>query len=619
MKRVQILALLAVVLSAGTLSASSADAATRAWSSPATLTAPANASGRTQVSLAEDGDAISLWTIGYGVKGAVRVGGVRPQLTEAHDVVQAAIRPDGGSYGAVQTLSNPEAGAYAEGIGTAADGEAVALWEQDQPGETNFGEKDELEYAIRPSGAAAFGASTVVPGSGAGAGEAAIALNGAGEGVIAWSGPGEADVEYLTRAADGAFSAVDDVKAPSGVGFDDVHAAIDARGDALISWNADAETPEKTHTGRVEAIERAHGGAFGSPVDLSAAGVGDYSPVPAIDASGNATLAWIVAEENPATKKLGYKVQARTLSNAGTVGKTVQTLSTFGALPEEPRIAADGAGEATVLWTHVVGSAVAAEAAVLPSAGGEFEPAVLLDPSAGAFYDDAVTVSETGEAILMWAHLVSSEPMAEQLVEATRTPGGAFGPATPVSSAGSGFDSPSVAVDIAGDAAAAWSAFGEGALFEQTSNYVIPAAPVVTQPPGGSTTSTAKNPPPAAPFTVSVRAGAPSLAKLRKGGAIKITCTLTAAGTCTVHLTISAATARKLGLHVTKHAKTVAIGALTITLSAAGAKSASLKLTSQAFRHIKHDRRPLVFTLTVSAASTGGHTATARPLALSVH
>ncbi len=141
LERLRIPILLAVLL--GTLGAAVTDAgaATRSWSAPQTLTPSANASGRSQVSLAPNGDAISLWSIGYGVKGAVRVAGVRPLLTEAHEVVQAAIRPDGGAYGTVQTLSNPEAAAYAEGIATAADGEAIAVWQQDQAGESTVRRK----------------------------------------------------------------------------------------------------------------------------------------------------------------------------------------------------------------------------------------------------------------------------------------------------------------------------------------------------------------------------------------------------------------------------------------------------------------------------------------------
>ncbi len=447
-------------------------------------------------------------------------------------------------------------------------------------------------------------------------------MNPAGEVVIAWSAAQETEIQYVTRPAGGSFSAVSTVKAPVGTEVDDVHDAIDAAGDAVISWNTDAEPAPKTYTGKIEAIQRPHGEAFGAPVDLSATNVRDYSPEPAIDGSGNATLIWIAAEEDPETKHPGYKVQARTLSSTGTPGSTTQTLSTFGVLPEEPRIGADEAGEVTAVWTHVVGSSIGAEAAILPTAGGSFEPASVLDPSDGSFSSVAVAVSETGEAMAMWSHLVTAEPAprTEQLLEATRTPGGTFAPAVAVSGVGPGFFSPSIALDTAGDAAASWFVFGESAIYEQTSNFVVPAPPaaVIETPGAGVPTNTqATSTPPA--FTLSLRVVKPSLAKLRKGTPLKVTCTLTAPGTCTVRLLISAASARKLGFHVPKHAKTVTIGTVKISLAVAGSKAASLKLSASALRIIKHDRRPLSLQVIAGAGSSAGVTASLRPLALSIH
>jgi hypothetical protein len=82
---------------------------------------------------------------------------------------------------------------------------------------------------------------------------------------------------------------------------------------------------------------------------------------------------------------------------------------------------------------------------------------------------------------------------------------------------------------------------------------------------------------------------------------------------------ISATSARKLGFHVVKHAKTITIGTVKISLSAAGAKVGLLKLNSSAFKIIKHDRRPLSLAVNATASSTGGLTASLRQLALSIH
>lgn len=618
--------LLIASLCAFGLQAPAAGAAERSWSSPAALSGHANAAGFPQVSLAEDGDAISIWNIGYGVEGAARAPGVRPLLSKAHEVVQTAIRPDGGSYGAAQTLSDTESNAYSAGIGTAADGEAIAVWTQDQEPETTPGERSEIEYAIRPAGAGAFGTAKVLSVAGVAGEGASIAMNPAGEAIVVWLGAEDTEIQYATRSAGGAFGAVTSIKPGAGISVSDAYAAIDPHGDAIVSWGDDEEPSSGVFRGSVEAIRRGGGGAFGVPADLSEPNVQDDLPRPAIDAQGDATLVWVLATENPETSKTGYRVQARTLSNTGTLG-AVQTLSAFGTLPNEPRIGVDAAGEATTVWTRDTSSSESTEADILPVAGGTFNAPVVLDTADGFFGDDAVAVNEAGEAMAMWTHRASSE--SEQLVEATRTPGGSFAAAVAVSGDGSEFVGPSLAIDSAGDAASVWGAFSEGGIFVQASNYVVPppaASGGEATTSSGSTvsatvpTTTSTIPtPPSGQLVVSLRATKPTLVKLRKGAPIKVTCTLTAPGTCSVRLLLSAAAARKLGFHVARHAKTVTIGSVSISLSAAGAKVAALKLSSSALRTIKHDRRPLSVELSATARATNGLTATAQPLALSVH
>lgn len=597
--------------------ASAFGAEVRSWTAPFALAGPAGGAGAPQVGIDEQGESAAIWSIDYGAGAAVVRRAVAPQIVSSTDVVQVALRPAGGSYGAIQTLSDASASAYSASVGIAAGGEAIAVWTQDQAGEKTRGEKSEVECSVRPAGGA-FGPAQVLSTPGVQAEQPSLAVNSAGEAIVSWLGEEDTKLEYAMRSGK-AFGSPRSIDPKPLAGIDDVHGALDARGDAILAWDEEEEPSAGVYLGRVVAAQAPAPATFGSPIALSEPGAHDFLPTVALDAQGEATLVWVQDAEDVTTKKATYRVLARTLSSAGASGM-LQTLSEVGQNPEDPNVGVDGAGEATAAWTRSTSSSSKFEAAVLPAGSGVFDPPSALDESAGGFIESAVAVDEGGEAMAMWSHETAE---GEQVEEAERAAGGSFSVPVAVSSPAPGLVDPSVAIDAAGDAAAAWDAFGHESLFVQASNFVLPTPPAPAPPAGGAsagtssgTTSQTGQAGTTAPLLVSLHASKPKLAKLLKKGSLEVACTLSAPGSCRIELVLPAKVARKLGLRVGRHAKTIAIGSASIAFATAGTETGVLKLSSSALRALRGAHRPLAASITASARGSSGASATARPIAL---
>jgi hypothetical protein len=218
------------------LPASGVAASARSWSAPVELAGPAGSVGAPQISLDGSGESVAVWDVGYGVQAFARAPGTRPFVSKATDVVQAAVRPVGGSYGTAQTLSNPDADAYSASDGTDAEGEAIAVWTQAQTDEASFGEKSTIEYALRPAGGS-FGPAKLLSAAGAQGEEPSLAVNAAGEAVAVWLGAKGTEIQYATRGPGGTFGAPQTFAPTGSASPDDPHAALDGRGDAIIVWD----------------------------------------------------------------------------------------------------------------------------------------------------------------------------------------------------------------------------------------------------------------------------------------------------------------------------------------------------------------------------------------------
>jgi len=589
------------------LLAGAALGSSRSWSAPVNLSEAVREGQSPLVAIDAGGDSMAMWGISHGA-GLVRRG-ARPALEVNPVLVQVAVRPDGGAWGAPQTLSNPSFGAGVGAIGTDAAGEAVALWTQRTENEATFGEKSLVEYAIRAPGAG-FGTGKAL--SEGGAEEPTLAVNPGGESLVAWLADEDTEVQYSARSAGGAFGSTTTIKAAAGSTVGEVHAAIDPNGDAILVWDEEEEPSKGEYLSRIEAAQRTGSDAFGSPATLSEAHADDLLPQVAIDAKGDATVLWVAHTE--VSKKGEYQVQARTLSASGSKGQ-VQILSSTAVIPEDPQIADDAAGEGTAAWTLSTESSKSVEADVLPEAGGTFEPAVILAEAKTGLAYTAVAQNEAGEAIVLWSIAAGSEQ--EQVSEVERAPGGMFLAPLAASPVGVGFDGPALAIDPSGDAAAAWIAFAKETLTVQAANYAVPPteSPIAKTPITSGGTTRKLSP----PFTVSISARTIKLAKLLKGSPLTLRCTLSAAGTCRIEVTIATRVARKLGFHVKRGAKSFLLAVGSARLTGAGSSTFTIRPTSSVRRLLRHAHGTLVLSLAPSAGSLAGASATGKALTLTLH
>jgi hypothetical protein len=116
-------------------------------------------------------------------------------------------------------------------------------------------------------------------------------------------------------------------------------------------------------------------------------------------------------------------------------------------------VAVDASGDAVAVWERFDGSDDIVQAASRPSGGGWESPDDLSAEGQNAEAPQ-VAVNPAGEAIAVWARFDGSDDIIQS---ATRPPGGAWAFSGNLSAEGQSAESPQVAIDPAGDAAAVWA------------------------------------------------------------------------------------------------------------------------------------------------------------------
>jgi hypothetical protein len=109
-----------------------------------------------------------------------------------------------------------------------------------------------------------------------------------------------------------------------------------------------------------------------------------------------------------------------------------------------------------------------------------------------------------------------------------------------------------------------------------------------------------------APATsVTLKAPRQKLATVARKRAIAASCRLPAPGTCTIDATITAATAKRLGLKPRKHARTFPLGARTTKVTTTKTKTTTVKLSRATARRLARSRRAVKITLVATSAIAG--------------
>jgi hypothetical protein len=407
------------------------------WLAPVDLSAPGRDASKPVVAMDAAGNTVAIWE--------------RENVFDTSHAVQLSTRAAGGSFTAPVSLSPPQS--QNPSLAMTPGGEAVAVWwhfvNNANPLEAHY----ELQASTRPLGGS-FSAPLevtslphdVIPG------EPELAVNAAGDIVLAWASkdpaslvdPKASFIEASVRPAAGSFS-TPDVISPQPIVKDEAAfiggATIDGAGEATVVWTYKGE-----ENNVVEAASRPVGGPFSAPVEVNpalAAGEDAVAPDIAADAAGDVTVVWLLATAT-----------ADTIESADRVGagfSSPDQLSESGTLSFAPQIAISPVGAATAIWLQSSSEPVI-EASTRP-AGGSFSSPVPVTQAAQSAEFAELAMNAHGDAVVVWDGAAGGE---ESVQASVRPSGGAFSAPVGLSTPTPDLVHPVVAVDGLGDATALW-------------------------------------------------------------------------------------------------------------------------------------------------------------------
>jgi PKD domain-containing protein len=431
---------LAAMLVVALLLAVAPGARAAAWLPPTDLSAPQSTvpcgtfcvqpgAGGVDVAVDAAGNAVAAWTR-------------RDDLN--NQVVQAAFRPAGGSFGPPVDLGTTSGGYFVTDLdGPLADvamdgaGNATVVWAHPA------GANSTVQVATRPAGGS-FGPAVDLSAPSTSVANARIVTSRSGHTVVAWARNDGTNtiIEVTSRPPGGGFGPAQPLSV-TGQNADAAAVAVNEAGAAVVAW-----LRFDGMNFRAQARARPAGGAFAPVQDMSAAGQPALSPDVAIDGQGRSTVVW--SRPNGAGDTV---VQSRGLTAAGALGPGPDDISEPGRVGFDAAVALDADNTAVAVWhdcpnTSNTGCVVVS--ASRASGGGFASPQPIAPVDEPAV--PAVATTPAGDAIAVW---VSSA--IGRIQAAVRPKGGAFGEAQGISPSVGGANAPALVVDDEGSALAGWS------------------------------------------------------------------------------------------------------------------------------------------------------------------
>jgi PKD domain len=332
-----------------------------AWQPAVELARPGVGSGP-RVAVDPVGNAVVVWSHDIG----------EPRVLQA-----SYRRGRGGPWDFPIDLSDERFRAGTQQIGFDASGNAIAAW-------ARFGDNGRVvQAAVRPRDSGIWGSPVdVSPRDASVVGAPGLAVGPGGQAVLAWvlasgavqssvwTGGWQAPVELGTGAAA------------------DVRVATAASGDAVAVWST-----VRVGTRVLQAAFRPRGAAWQPAVDVAATGRGDPpTPDVALDPDGNAHAVWVGGSG-------AARLHASTRLRASSAWSPPVAVSPPNRGANEPRIALDATGNAVVAWTDPEG---ATRAAIKP-ASGPWQPAGELSGPNARTGGVRVDMGRIGAALAVWS------------------------------------------------------------------------------------------------------------------------------------------------------------------------------------------------------------------------
>ena len=315
-------------------------------------------------------------------------------------VVKAAFRPAGGTFGAAQTIGPTLpcyllafAGVTPDVALDAAGGAAIVFA---APG---AGGRTVIRAATRPPGGS-FGTPVDLSDDAIAAEpDARLAVDAAGAAVAAWTrddAAGDRIVQVASRAPGQPFVAGGDLSAP----LQDAEiprVAINDAGAAAVTWMRS----DGVHTIAQARVRPAGQAAFAAVQNLSVAGQDAVAPDVALAPTGIATVAWTRSDGTQ------VRVQSRFLTPAGTLGAGIDDVSDPGVNGSGVNLALAPDNTAVVVYgaCPTTGGDCAVQAAVRPSNGSFGAPQSISAPT-DQFVIPKVTIDPAGVATAVFSPFV---------------------------------------------------------------------------------------------------------------------------------------------------------------------------------------------------------------------
>jgi hypothetical protein len=285
------------------------------WSSPHRISIPAAGTESPRVAMDRLGNAVAVWQRSAG----------------RDSVVQAAIRPAGGTWSEPQNLSEPDDVAFNADVAARA-GKMTAVW-------TVLRDRRTIIKSSSRTVGGSWAAAQTISGPVGGASGAVVAVDDQGEAVAAWRWSDGAFlvVQAAVRSKEGVWSTPEVLSAP-GRSTSQPQVAMDAIGNALVAWlrNNGSWTA-------AQVASRPVGGTWEPVQNLAERGGGARRLDLAMNAKGDAAVIWVqgrleaVADLLAALRPAGSRRWSRAPVTEGWDGL-------------EARIALDEQGNATAVW-----------------------------------------------------------------------------------------------------------------------------------------------------------------------------------------------------------------------------------------------------------------------------
>jgi hypothetical protein len=194
--------------------------------------------------------------------------------------IMAATASPGGRLRSAQALSDPGQPAFNPDVAMDAQGNAVVVWERFDGAATR------AQVTVRPAGGAFGPVQTLSPPGPAN--EPAVAVNRNGTAVVVWLlGSGFSDVlQAARRPSGGTFGPVEQLSDPA-LDADAPSVALDAGGSATVLWVQETNSTQRIATAYAPANR-----PFGRVTSLSPAPPQAFDPRVAVDRTGRATAIW---------------------------------------------------------------------------------------------------------------------------------------------------------------------------------------------------------------------------------------------------------------------------------------------------------------------------------------